>query len=158
MKKEVPQEPTPLLLRPKDGPSPANSLLSVTTEMSLSPRREHTPVLGAVAAKPKAVAQLLSSRKMSTSIVSSLSTSKADGPGSSSKEGKGSEGTVSSDIILSLTDVTQEFPLEDDDKIVTLALGQTHSVFATGTEMQLAESTRIFGSGYFHQFCELQFC
>ena len=90
--------------------------------------------MGAVAAKPKAVAQMLSARKMSSFIVSSLATSKPNEPGLSSTEAKDSEtAAVDSDVILSLTDVTKEFPLEDNDRIVTLALGPTHSVFATGT-------------------------
>lgn len=130
MKKDVPQEGSPSLLQQRDGPSPAMSPVGVTTETSPTPERELTPVLGAVAAKPKAVAQLLSARKMSTFIVSSLSTPKPDG--NFPKEGKDSEGAVSGDVILTLTDVTREFPLEDDDRIVTMALGQTHSVFATG--------------------------
>ena len=114
----------------RDDSSPVKSPVGVTTEKSPTPAREPTPVMGAVAAKPKAVAQMLSARKMSSFIVSSLATSNE--PGLSSGEGKESEAAVHSDIILSLTDVTKEFPLEDNDKIVTLSLGHTHSVFATG--------------------------
>lgn len=116
-----------------DDCSPVKSPVSVSSEMSSSCEREPTPVMGAVAAKPKAVAQMLSARKMSSFIVSSLTTSKPNEPGLSPMEAKGSEAAVNSDIILSLTDVTKEFPLEDNDRIVTLALGPTHSVFATGT-------------------------
>jgi NIMA (never in mitosis gene a)-related kinase len=87
---------------------------------------------GVVPAKPKPVATLLSSRRMSSSIVSSLSQSKS---GSTQTKNNGTQSTPSPvapvDAILSLTNVTKEFPLEDNDTIVTMGLGPTHSVFAT---------------------------
>ena len=131
-KRDIPQDALPSSHRQRDDCSPEKSPLGVTTEMSPSSERESSPVMGAVATKPKAVAQMLTARKMSSFIVSSLSTSKPNEPGSSPTEGKDGEGAVSGDVILSMNDITKEFSLEDDDKIVTLALGHTHSVFATG--------------------------
>ena len=131
----------------RDDSSPVKSPVGVTTEKSPTPAREPTPVMGAVAAKPKAVAQMLSARKMSSFIVSSLATSNE--PGLSSGEGKESEAAVHSDIILSLTDVTKEFTLEDNDKIVTLSLGHTHSVFATGND----HSCLCLSKSYHHFMC-----
>ena len=91
-----------------------------------------TPPLSVVSAKPKPIAALLSSRRMSASIVSSLSQSKQGG--SSSKESKmqnTSSPVVPIDAIVSPTNVTKEFPIEANDTIATIALGPTHTVLAT---------------------------
>ena len=93
------------------------------------PQVDKSPSPLPITAKPKSVAQLLSSRRMSSAIVSSLlsSSPQLELPGDKRQD----QITVSSsESVLIFTEVVS-LPLETADKVTTLALGPTHSVFAT---------------------------